>query len=93
MAVEQHAVLAVPLDGAGQHLTLGVAALGGEVFHRLAMVHAGYVLLNDRAFIQVCRHIVCCGANELHAPVMGLVVGLGAFEAGQERMVDVDSLS
>ncbi len=39
--VEQHAVFAVPLDGARQHLAFGVAADGREVFHRLAVVHAG----------------------------------------------------
>src|SRR3954465_13811049 len=45
--VEQHAVLAVPLDGAGQHLALGVAADGGEPLDRVRMVHARDVLLDD----------------------------------------------
>jgi methyl-accepting chemotaxis protein len=40
VAVEQHAVLAVPLHGAGQHLAFGVAAAGGEVFHGVGVVGA-----------------------------------------------------
>ena len=83
-------MFAVPLHGAGQHLALGVAALGGQVFHGFAVVYTGHVLLNDRAFIQIRSHVVGCGTNQLYAPVMRLVVGLGALEAGQERMVDVD---
>lgn len=33
------------------------------------------------------------GAHELHAAGVGLMVGLGALEAGQERVVDVDALA
>ncbi len=35
-------------------------------------------------------HVVGGGADQLHAPVVRLVVGLGALEAGQEAVVDVD---
>src|SRR2546427_10480889 len=48
VAVEDDAVLAVPLDGAGQHLALGVAAAGREVLHGVGVVGAGHVLLDDR---------------------------------------------
>ena len=90
MAVDQHAVFAVPFDGTGQHLALGITALGCEVFHGFAVVHTGHVLLDDRAFVQIGRHIVGGGADQLHTPVVGLVVGLGPFEAGQKAVVDVD---
>ena len=51
VAVQQHAVFAVPLHGAGQHLALGVASHGGEVFHGFAVVHTRHILLDDGAFV------------------------------------------
>ncbi len=80
----------MPFDGAGQHLAFGVAALGCEVFHGFAVVHTGHILLDDGAFVQVGRDVVGGGADQLHTPVVGLVVRLGALEAGQKRVVDVD---
>ena len=53
VAVEQHAVFAVPLQGTRQHLAFGVAAHGGQVFHGAAVLYTGHVLLDDRAFVQV----------------------------------------
>ena len=38
-------------------------------------------------------HVVRGGADQLHAAVEGLVVGPGALEARQERVVDVDRLA
>ena len=54
------------------------------------MVHAGHVLFNDGAFVQVSGHVVGGGTDELHATVVRLVIGLGAFEAGQKAVVNVD---
>jgi hypothetical protein len=48
------------------------------------------VLLDDRAFVEVGGDVVRGGADQLHATRMGLVVRLGALEAGQEAVVDVD---
>src|SRR5690349_18072724 len=79
--VQQHAVLAVPLHGAGQHLALGVAADGGEILHRVRMVHPRHVLLDDRTLVQVGGHVVRRGADQLHAAVVRLVVRFGALEA------------
>ena len=84
MAVDQDAVFAVPLDGAGQHLAFGVAANGGQVFYGFAVVHTGHILLDDRAFVQIGRHIVGRRPDQLHPPVVRLVVRLGTLEAGQE---------
>ena len=55
------------------------------------MVHTSDILFNDRAFVQIRCDVMGCGTNEFHPPVMCLVVGLGAFEAGQKRVVDIDS--
>ena len=43
-------------------------------------VHPGHVLLDDRAFVQVRRHVVGSGTDQFHTPVMGLVIRLGTFE-------------
>src|SRR5204863_1437343 len=44
--VQQHAVLAVPLDRARQHQAFGVAAQRCEVLDRFAVVHARGVVLD-----------------------------------------------
>jgi hypothetical protein len=54
------------------------------------VVDADDLLLDDRPFVQIRCHVVRGRADQLHPAVEGLVVGLGAFEAGQERVVDVD---
>lgn len=42
------------------------------------------------AFVEIRGQVVGGGADELDAPVVGLVIRLGALETGQERMVNVD---
>ncbi|MNV60820.1 hypothetical protein D3C71_1532970 [compost metagenome] len=54
------------------------------------MVHAGHVLFDDRAFVQIRGHIVRGGADDLDPARVRLVIRLRAFEAGQEAVVDVD---
>ena len=54
------------------------------------VVDPGHVLLDDRPLVQVVVDVVRGRADQLHAAVVRLVVRLGALEAGQERVVDVD---
>jgi hypothetical protein len=54
------------------------------------VVHALDVLFDDRALVQVGGDVVRGGADQLDAARMRLEVGLGALEAGQEAVVDVD---
>jgi hypothetical protein len=67
-----------------------VAADGGEVLGRQRVVHALDVLFDDRALVEVGRHVVRGGADQLDAARMRLEVGPRALEAGQEAVVDVD---
>jgi len=90
VAVQQHPVLAVPLDSARQYLALGIASQRGEIFHRLAVVHPRHVLFDDRPFVKFGRHVVRSGTNQFHAPLMRLVIRLGSLEAGQEGVMDID---
>ena len=80
----------MPPDRAGQHLGLDVAAGADHRVLVVGVVDAHHVLLDDRALVEVGGHVVRGRADELDAAVEGLVVGLGALEARQERVVDVD---
>jgi hypothetical protein len=57
---------------------------------REAVVHPDDSLLDDRALVQVRGDIVGGRADQLHASVVGLVVGLRTGDARQEGVVDVD---
>ncbi|MNE35943.1 hypothetical protein D3C80_1297320 [compost metagenome] len=59
-------------------------------FHGGSMGDAFYFLDNDWAFVQIAGHIVSGGADDLYAALVGLLIWTSAFEARQERMVDVD---
>ena len=86
----EHAVLSVPFDRPDQHRAFHVLAHQHEFGRLLGMVHTHHDLFDDRALVQVVGHEVRSRADQLDAPVERLVVGAGALEPGQERMVDVD---
>src|SRR5690606_2855423 len=90
VAVEQDAVLDVAAHRTCQHLRFDVAADADQVARGHGVVHPGHVLLDDRALVQVRGHVVRGGADDLDPARVRLVVGLGALEAGQEAVVDVD---
>ena len=81
IAVKKDAVFHVPADGARKDDFFEIAAFADEVFDGIAVRHADNVLLDDGAVVQALAYVVGGGADELHAAVVGLVVGLGAFEA------------
>ena len=78
------------LHGPCQHDAFDVAADGGVVFRRHGVTDPRQVLFDDRSLVQVGRHVMRRGADQLDAPPVRLMVRLGALEAGQERVVDVD---
>ena len=83
-AVAEHAPLGVPLDGAIERHGLELAADHRQVLGRLGVIDPVDLLLDDRTLIKIGRHVVRGGADQLDPPLVGLVVGLGALEAGQE---------
>src|SRR5690606_24032802 len=91
-AVQEHAALRVPADGAGQGAALDVLADAHQVLHRAGVADTLDVLLDDRPLVEVACDVVRRGADDLHAAVVGLTVGACALERGQERVVDVDDL-
>lgn len=91
--VEKNPPLRHPLDSSRQHLALDVGALLDQVLGAHAVVDPSHALLDDGALVQVGRDEVGRGADDLDTAVVGLVVGLGALERGQEAVVDVDDLA
>ena len=56
------------------------------------MRDAGDILFDDGAGIEVCRDIVARGTDDLHAPLVGLMIGLRPDEGRQERVVDINNV-
>ena len=54
------------------------------------MIGAEGVLLDDRAFVEVLRHIMTRGPDIFDAAFVGLVIRPRANEAGEKAVVDVD---
>lgn len=89
-AEQEDPALGVGGDGPGQDEALEVAADDLEVAGPVGVGDPGRVLVDDRALVELGGDVVGGGADDLHAPGEGLVVGPGAPEAGQEGVVDVD---
>ena len=76
---------------ARQHAAFDIAALADEILRRIAVADALDVLVDDRPFIERTGHVMRGGADQFDAARVSLMVGLGAFEAGQETVMDVDA--
>ena len=90
MPIKQDPPLGHILDCRRQHITLDIAARMGQLLGAQRMVHPHHILLDDRPLIQITRHKVRRGANDLNTSVIRLVVRLRALETRQEAVVDVD---
>ena len=75
----------MPQDRTGQHAAFDVAALADQIFGRIAVADALDILLDNRAFIEIGRHIMGRGPDQFHPAPVCLVIGPRALEAGQER--------
>jgi ribosomal protein L18 len=93
VAMHQHAVFEVVAQAAREDGLFDVLAVAHHVVDRVGVVDADHVLLDDRPLVEFAGHVVAGRADQLDAALVGLVVGLGADEAGQEGVVDVDDLA
>ena len=91
VAVQENPVLGVPAYRAAQDRSLDLASDRDHFVGRGRVADAADVLLDDRTFVEVGGDEVGGRADDLHAPRMGLVIGLGALETRQEAVVDVDA--
>src|SRR5215212_11435774 len=78
--VHEDAVLEVRLHGAREHHSLDVAADPLELLDRLAVRHAGDVLLDDRAGIEFFCDVVGCRPDDLDSAVARSPVRIRADE-------------
>ena len=85
VAIKKHAIFNVPADGAGEHDFFKVAAFADEIFNSIAMRDADYVLFDDGTVVEDFGDVVAGRADQLHAALEGLVVGLGADEGGRNE--------
>lgn len=90
VAVEEQLSLSIPPNSSSQHLALDIGPFRSQLLGTHGVVYASNALLNDGALVQVGRDEMGRSTDNLDAAVVGLVVGLGALEGGQEAVVDVD---
>jgi hypothetical protein len=88
VSVQKHSSLGIPSHSRRQHLRLNRGALLRQLLGVHAVVDASDALLDDGALVEVGRDDVGGGTDDFDTAVKGLVVGLGANEAGQEAVVD-----
>ena len=80
------------LDGAKKDPRFEALAGGGNFGKGGAGADVEAALGNDRAFVEVHADEMGGDTGDLHAVFVGLTVGLGAGETGEEGGVDVDDL-
>src|SRR6516225_6346465 len=80
----------MPVNCAREHNSLQIASLTQHVLHGVAMRNAHHVLLDDRAFVQRCCHVMSSGADQFDSSAKSLVVRFGAHKSWEKRMMNVD---
>ena len=74
----------VPTHSPGQHNLLKISSLSHEIINRILVTDPDDILFDSRAFIQILRGIVGCCPDNFYPSVIGLSIGIGADEGGQE---------
>ena len=83
----------MPPYRASQDGTFDIPPYHDKVGRRLCMCDPRDFLLDDRAFIEIGRHIVRRGANQFHTAFVRLGIRARPLEARQERMMDIDTMA
>jgi hypothetical protein len=76
---------------ASQYAAFDVPTLANQIIRTVLVADTLNVLLDNGAFVEIRRHIMRGGADQFYAARVSLMVGLGALEAGQETVMDVDA--
>lgn len=87
--VDEHTILHMVAHPAGESEALAIAAEADEILRIMVVLHAGNLLFNDGTGIQLLRGIVAGGADELHAALESLPVGICPDESGKKGVVDI----
>jgi len=85
MPIEEHPLLAPPLDSCRQNLRLDIAAFRDQLSGRHGVIDTGYSLLDDGTLVQIRSDKVRRGADDLDAAVVRLVCeSISKSDAGRE---------
>lgn len=84
VALHDDAIFQMPLYGSGESRSLYAHAGFSHFLGIVAMRYPGDFLLDNRAFIQVCGHIVSSCANQFDPTFTGLAIGVGTDKCRQE---------
>ena len=93
IGIQEHPPLNVIPHRPRQCEPFDIPPLGNQVFGIVAVIHHLHALGDDRPFIQIVVDVMRRGAHQFHALVVRLVIRLGALEARQQRVVNVDGLA
>jgi len=91
--VQHYAVFGEELYGAAQDSFFDFGPCGAHAVYVVAVVNGFGVLDDDRSFIEVVGHEVGRSADDLHASIMRLLIGIGSDKGWQEGMVNVDEFT
>ncbi len=83
-------MLCVKPHSARQGECFDVTANSNHVLGGIGMVDALHRLFDDRSLIQVRSQVMRCCSNQFDPAFVRLLIRSSAFEAGKERVVNVD---
>ena len=86
-AVQQHTMLRMPVHRPGKDNVLDILSQSHEGVAIKGVVDPNRILLDDGSIVEISSDVVRGRADDLHAPVVCLVIRAGALEAGEERVV------
>src|SRR5258706_12058124 len=78
------------MDRARQHHSFQIAAFADQIVDGVSMADSHDVLLDDGAVVQLLRHVVARGSNQLDAPVIRLMIRTRPDKCRQKRVVNID---
>ena len=80
----------MPLNCSSKHTRLDICTHSSHFQMIDLMTYPLDVLLDDRAFVELCGDVVGCGTNKLHPFLVGLPVGLRPLKAWKKSVMDID---
>ncbi len=84
-SVNEDAILDVVADAAREGEAFAVATEAHEIVGIVVMLHAGDLLLDDRAGVEIRCRVMAGRADELHAALKGAFVRIGPTKAGRKE--------
>ena len=88
--VNQDAMSEMPAHGASQDDFFQVPTFSEQIVRLIAVRHAQNILLDNWAIVEHIGDIMAGRADYFHAALVSLVVGTGAGERREKRMVHID---